>query len=123
MKRRIGSEWNKSAPGYADDVIILGEKVNTLYTLKISREDVLDVNTGKSRYIFIARQQISEKNHNLLIANKSFGYQNCIHEEIRSTLNSRNACYYSVQNLLPSHQLSKNLKYKKHNFASCFVWV
>jgi hypothetical protein len=30
--------------------------------------------------------------------------------EIRRRLNSGNACYHSVQNLLPSHLLSKNIK-------------
>jgi hypothetical protein len=33
-----------------------------------------------------------------------------IHEEIKRTLNSHNACYYSVQNLLSSRLLSKNIK-------------
>jgi hypothetical protein len=28
--------------------------------------------------------------------------QNCMHEEIKSRLNSGNACYHSVQSLLPS---------------------
>jgi hypothetical protein len=39
--------------------------------------------------------------------------QNCIHEEIKSRLNSRNACYRSVQSL-SSPLLSKNLKIKIH---------
>jgi hypothetical protein len=38
--------------------------------------------------------------------------QNCIHEEVKSTLNSENACYYSVQSLLSSHLLSRNVKAK-----------
>jgi hypothetical protein len=38
--------------------------------------------------------------------------QNCIHEEIRSRLNSGNACYYAVQNLLSSRLLSRNVKIK-----------
>ena len=33
-------------------------------------------------------------------------------EEIKSRLKLRNACYYSVQNLLSSRLLSKNLKIK-----------
>jgi hypothetical protein len=36
--------------------------------------------------------------------------QNLIKEEIKSRLNSGNACYHSVQNLLPSRLLSKNIK-------------
>jgi hypothetical protein len=36
--------------------------------------------------------------------------QNLIQEEIKSRLNSGNACYHSVQDLLSSRLLSKNLK-------------
>jgi hypothetical protein len=36
--------------------------------------------------------------------------QNLIQEEIKRMLNSGNACYHSVQNLLSSRLLSKNLK-------------
>jgi hypothetical protein len=36
--------------------------------------------------------------------------QNLIKEEIKRRLNSGNACYHSVQNLLFSRLLSKNLK-------------
>jgi hypothetical protein len=36
--------------------------------------------------------------------------QNWIREEIKRRLNSGNACYHSVQNLLPSRLLSENLK-------------
>jgi len=35
-------------------------------------------------------------------------------EEIKSRLKLENACYYSVQNLLSSRLLSKNLKIKIH---------
>ena len=38
--------------------------------------------------------------------------QNSIQEEIKSRLKLGNACYHSVQNLLPSRLLSKNLKIK-----------
>ena len=40
--------------------------------------------------------------------------QNSIAEEIKSRLRSGNACYHSVQNLLSSRLLSKNLKVKIH---------
>jgi hypothetical protein len=36
--------------------------------------------------------------------------QSLIQEEIKRRLNSGNACYHSVQNLLPSRLLSKNVK-------------
>ena len=38
--------------------------------------------------------------------------QNSIQEEIKSRLKLENACYYSVQSLLSSRLLSKNLKIK-----------
>jgi hypothetical protein len=38
--------------------------------------------------------------------------QNSIHAEIKSRVNSGNACYYSVQNLLSSSLLCKNVKIK-----------
>jgi hypothetical protein len=38
--------------------------------------------------------------------------QNYIHEEIRSRLNSGNACYHAVQNLLSSRLLFRSVKIK-----------
>jgi hypothetical protein len=52
--------------------------------------------------------------------------ENCIQEEIKRRLNSGTACYHSVQSLLSSRLLSKNVKVKSiqnHNSASYFVWV
>ena len=40
--------------------------------------------------------------------------QNSIQEEIKSRLKLGNACYYSVQNLLSSRLLTKNLKIKMY---------
>jgi hypothetical protein len=67
----------------------------------------------------------SGQNQNVRIANESsenvakFKYlgmtlknSNNIYDEIKSRLNSGNACYYSVQNLLSSWLISKNLKIK-----------
>jgi len=57
-------------------------------------------------------------------------HQNSIQEEIKSRLKSGNACYYSVQNLLSSSLLSKNLKikiYRTINFPTvlygCETWL
>jgi hypothetical protein len=73
----------------------------------------------------IIYHQNSEQNQNIRVANKSFENvvkfkylgmkltnKNEIHDEIKSRLNSENACYYSVQNLLSSPLISKNLKIK-----------
>jgi hypothetical protein len=43
---------------------------------------------------------------------KNLTNQNFIQEEIESRLNSRNACYHSLQNLLSSSLLSNNTKIK-----------
>jgi len=55
--------------------------------------------------------------------------QNSIAEEIKSRLRSGNACYHSVQNLLSSTLLSKNLKIKIYRtiilpvvFYGCETW-
>jgi hypothetical protein len=63
----------------------------------------------------LSRHSRSGQNQNITIANESFENvatfkylgttltnQNDIHDEINSRLNSGNACYYSVQNLLYS---------------------
>jgi hypothetical protein len=38
--------------------------------------------------------------------------QNCTYQEINSRLNSGNACYHSIQSLLSSRLLSRNVKAK-----------
>jgi hypothetical protein len=40
--------------------------------------------------------------------------KNDIHDEIKSRLNSGNACYYSVQNRVSSRLMLKNVKVKIH---------
>jgi hypothetical protein len=73
----------------------------------------------------LSRYPNSGQNQNIRIANESFEKvatfkylgatltnQNDIRDEIKSRLNSGNACYYSVQNLLSSRLISKNLKIK-----------
>jgi hypothetical protein len=63
----------------------------------------------------MCRYQNSGQNQNIRIANESFENvatfkyvgttltnQNDSHDGIKSTLNSGNACYYSVRNFLPS---------------------
>lgn len=39
-------------------------------------------------------------------------FMNCIHNEIKNRLNSSNACYHAIQNLLFSSLLSKNIEIK-----------
>jgi hypothetical protein len=57
--------------------------------------------------------------------------QNDIHDEIKSRLNLRNACYHSLQNFLSlSHNKNQiriggggRINTQTCNFASCAVWV
>jgi hypothetical protein len=112
----------------AVDVNILGGSVHTIREnaedfLDGSKETGLEVNADKTKYMSIYRDQNAGRSHNMKIYNHSFEKmeqfkylvttltnQNSIHEEIKARLMSRNACYHSVQNLLPSSLLSKNIK-------------
>jgi hypothetical protein len=93
--------------------------------LDASKEIGLEANSEKTKYMFMSRHQTTGHSNYIGVANKSFEKvakfkylgstltdQNCIHEEIRSRLNSGNACYHAVQNLLYSRLLSRNVKIK-----------
>jgi hypothetical protein len=88
------------------------------------KEVGLEMNPEKTTYMSVSHQKAGQM-QSIKIANKSFEYvakftylettltdQNCIHEDIKSRLNSGNACYHSVQSLLSSHLLSRNVKVK-----------
>jgi hypothetical protein len=93
--------------------------------LDASKEVGLKVNPEKTKYMLMSfNQKIGEK-HSIKIAKRSFEdvanfkylgtiltVQNCMHVEINSRLNSRNACYHLVQSLLSSCLLSRNVKVK-----------
>jgi hypothetical protein len=116
---------------YADDVKTVGENIdntkkNTEALLDASKEVGREVNSEKTKYILMSRSQKVGQKHSIKIANRSFDDvakfrylgttltdQNCMHEDIKSRLNSGNACCHSVQSLLSSRLLSRNLKYTK----------
>jgi hypothetical protein len=113
---------------YADDVNILG---GSIYTIKKNAEALvvatkeIGVNADKTNYMVMSRDWNAGWGHSVKIDKSSikmveeFKYlgltlsdQNSIQEEIKTRLKLGNACYHSVQNLLSSSLLFKNLKIK-----------
>jgi hypothetical protein len=82
----------------------------------------LEINVEKTKYKLLALHQNTGQNWDIRIANRifenvlQFKYlgttitnQNLILEKIKRRLNSDNACYHSVQDILSSRLLSKNI--------------
>jgi hypothetical protein len=116
---------------YADNVNILDRSVHAIKknteALVVANKIGLEVNAEKTKYMVMSREQNAGQNHNIKRDNKSFERleqfkylgtaltnQNSIQEEVKSRLESGNACYHSVQVLLSSSLLSKNTKIKIH---------
>jgi len=113
---------------YADDVNILGGSIHTLKEnaealVAATRDIGLEISADKTKYIVISRDQNAEIFHSVRIDNSTFEIveefkylgttltnRNYIAEEIKNRLKAGSACYHSVQNLLSSRLLSKNLK-------------
>jgi len=70
-----------------------------------------DQNAGQSRRLEIDTS-LFERDEQSKRLGTNLRNQNSVQEEIKSRLKSGNACYHSVQNLLPSSLISKNV-YKK----------
>jgi hypothetical protein len=60
---------------------------------------------------------LSEFNQNSILSIKS----KLIHEEVKRRMNSGNGCYNSVENVLSSHLLSKNIKIKIYKTIILYV--
>jgi hypothetical protein len=115
---------------YPEDVNTIGEytcatRKNKEALLDATKKVDLEVNPEKTKYMLMSCSQKTGQKHSIKIANGSFEDvakfkyigttltdQNHMHEEINSRLNSGNACYHSVQCLLSSRLLSRNLKVK-----------
>ncbi|KAJ4428068.1 hypothetical protein ANN_24082 [Periplaneta americana] len=111
-----------------DDVNMLGGnpqmiRENTGILLEASKEIGLEVNPEKTKYMIMSRDENIVRNGNIKIRNLSFEEVeklkyfgatvtniNYTREEIKHRINMGNACYYSVEKLLSSSLLSKNLK-------------
>ncbi|KAJ4450282.1 hypothetical protein ANN_01702 [Periplaneta americana] len=120
--------WLHQLLVYADDVNMLGEnpqmiRENTRILLEASKEIGLEVNPEKTKYMIMSRDGNIVRNGNIKIVNLSFEEVeefkylgatvtniNDTREEIKHRINMGNACYYSVEKLLSSSLLSKNLK-------------
>jgi hypothetical protein len=87
------------------------------------------VNREKTKYMLMSCNQ--KLKHSIKIVNSSFQYvakfrylgttltyQNCMHKEIKSRLNSGNACYHSVQSLLSFCLLYRNIQVKIHKIIT-----
>jgi hypothetical protein len=113
---------------YADHVNLLGDNIdtikkNTKSLNHASKKVGLEINVEKTKYMLLSRQGNVGQNRDIKMANRSFENvpqfkclgmtvtnQNLIQEEIMRRMNSGNACYHSVQSLLSSRLLSKNLQ-------------
>jgi len=113
---------------YTDDVNKLGGSIHTLKEnaealVAATREIGLEVCADKTKYMVVSREQNAGRIQSVRIDNNTFERveefkylgttltnQNSITEEIKSRLRSGSACYHSVQNLMSSRLLSKNLK-------------
>jgi hypothetical protein len=60
--------------------------------------------------IQLTSYQMFWKRGKVQIFGNDYNKSKLIHEEIKRRLNSGNACYHSVQNLLSSRLMSKNIK-------------
>ncbi|KAJ4445566.1 hypothetical protein ANN_12246 [Periplaneta americana] len=133
---------------YADDVNMLGEnpqtiRENTEFLFEASKAIGLEVNPEKTKYMIMSRDQDIVRNGTIKIGDLSFEEVekfkylgatvtniNDAREEIEHRINMGNACYYSVQKLLSSSLLSKNLKVRIYKIVilpvvlyGCETWT
>ena len=94
-----------------------------IYLYNVIYSVYLEANADKTKYMVMSRDQNAGRIPSVRIDNSTFDRveefkylgtnftnQSSIAEDIKSRLKSGNAIYHSVQNLLSSRLLSKNLK-------------
>jgi hypothetical protein len=99
-------------------VNLLGDNIDTINKSTQTLIDGVKVNVEKTKYMLVSRDQKAGQNREIKIGNRSFENvsqfkylrttainQNLIQGEIKRRLNSGNACYHSMQNLLSSRLL------------------
>ncbi|KAJ4431642.1 hypothetical protein ANN_20241 [Periplaneta americana] len=111
--------------------------------LEASKEIGLEVNPEKTKYMIMSRDENIVRNGNIKIGNLSFEEVekfkylgatvtniNDTREEIKHRINMGNVCYYSVEKLLSSSLLSKNLKVRIYKIVilpvvlyGCETWT
>jgi hypothetical protein len=104
---------------------IAGIKKNTETLIGAGKEVGVEENAEETKYtrMLMDRHRNAGQNHNIRIGDRSFENvaqfkylgttvtnQISIQEEIKRRFDLCNVCYHSVQNLLSSHLLSKNIK-------------
>ncbi|KAJ4438944.1 hypothetical protein ANN_14898 [Periplaneta americana] len=133
---------------YADDVNMLAENPQTIrenaeVLLEESKGIGLEVNPEKTKYMIMSRDQSIVRNGTIEIGDLSFEEVekfkyleatvtniNDTREEIKCRINMGNSCYYSVEKLLSSSLLSKNLKVRIYKTVilpvvlyGCETWI
>jgi glycerol-3-phosphate O-acyltransferase len=100
-------------------------KKNTEALLAASKKVGLEENPEKTKYTLMSRSQKAGQKHSIKTATRSFEDvakfkylgttltdKNCMQEEIKSRINSGDACYHSVQSVLSTRLLTRNVKFK-----------